>query len=343
LFDFVHQWRKFMLYRKIGNTELNASVIAIGTWVMGGWMWGGAQEKESISAIHAAFDNGINFIDTAPVYGFGVSEEVVGKALRSRRDKVILATKCGLRWDIEKGDFHFNSTITGIKKEESDLNVYKYLGAESILQEVEWSLKRLQTDYIDLYQTHWQDSTTPIEETMSALMKLKEQGKIRAIGISNASVEQLQAYGPIDSDQEKFNMFHREIEKKGNVGYCMQHGIASLAYSPLAQGLLTGKISPERKFKEGDLRLADPLFAQDNLRKTIKFSESLVPLTEEYHCSLAQLASAWTFHHPGITHLLCGARTPAQAVENAGAGDIRLSEAAIAAIDQLFAKFFIKK
>lgn len=331
-----------MLYRKIGNTDIEASVIAIGTWVMGGWMWGGAQEQESISAIHAAFDNGINFIDTAPVYGFGISETVVGKALKGRRDSIILATKCGLRWDIEKGDFHFNSTAEGVTKDESDIKVYKYLGAESIIQEVEWSLKRLQTDYIDLYQTHWQDSTTPIDETMEALLKLKEQGKIRAIGVSNATVAQMQAYGQIDADQEKFNMFHRGMETAGNVVYCLEHNLAFLAYSPLALGLLTGKISPERKFNPGDLRLTNPLFAQDNLRKVKKFSELLAPLTEEYRCTLAQLASAWTFQHKGITHLLCGARNAAQAIENAGAGDIHLSPAALKTIDEHFEKLFTK-
>ncbi len=331
-----------MLYRKIGNSELNASVIALGTWVMGGWMWGGAQEQESISAIHAGLDAGINFLDTAPIYGFGISEQIIGKALKGRRDKVILATKCGMRWDIEKGDFAFMSNRTGVTRNESDMKIYKYLGSESIMLEVERSLKNLETDYIDLYQTHWQDSTTPIEETMTALSKLKEQGKIREIGVSNATVEQMKIYGAIVSDQEKYNMFMRKKEEQGNVSYCLENTIAFLAYSPLAQGLLTGKITPDRKFNEGDVRISNPLFSPENLVKVNKFCGELKPLTEEHSCTVGQLCSAWTFSRPGITHLLCGARTPDQAVENAMAGDITLSAADIASIDALFGKWFGK-
>jgi len=186
-----------MLYRKLGLADLNASVIALGTWIMGGWMWGGSDEMESIAAVHARFDYGVNLIDTAPMYGFGRSEEVVGKAIKDRRDKVILATKCGLVWEEEKGDFFFYADESGKTNDATKKKVYKYLNPKSIEKEIEASLRRLQTDYIDLYQTHKQDSTTPIEDTMAMLLKLKDQGKIRAIGVSSATPKQMKQYRAI--------------------------------------------------------------------------------------------------------------------------------------------------
>lgn len=329
-----------MIYRKLGNSGIEASVIALGTWVMGGWMWGGAEEKESINAIDASLDNGVNLLDTAPIYGFGYSEEVVGKAIKGKRSKVVLATKCGLRWNLEKGDFYFYSTEKTVVKDSTQTKVYKYLGPESIKEEVEASLKRLQTDYIDLYQTHWQESTTPIEDTMAALLKLKDEGKIRAIGVSNATVEQMKKYGAIDSDQEKYHMLARKIEEQGNVAYCVENNIAILAYSPLAQGLLTGKISIDRKFNEGDVRLNNPLFAEENLIKINKMLDEFRPIAENYNATLGQLVSAWTFNRKGITHLLCGARNGEQAIENAKAADISLTGNDIQTIDKIFLKYF---
>lgn len=331
-----------MLYRELGKSGIKASVIALGTWVMGGWMWGGCEEKESIEAIHASIDNGVNLIDTAPIYGFGYSEEVVGKAIKNRRDKVILATKCGLRWDTDKGEFFFYTTEKGIATENtpSAKKIYKYLSPESIRYEIEQSLKRLQTDYIDLYQTHWQDSTTPIEETMSELLKLKDEGKIRAIGVSNANVEQLKRYGQIDSDQEKYNMLDRKIEKQGNIDYCYENNIAILAYSPLAQGLLTGKIKPERKYNEGDLRNNNPLFSPGSIEKINTMLNEFRPIADKYSATIGQLISAWTFNRKGITHLLCGARNADQAIENAKAGFINLKKDDIETIDSIYLKYF---
>ncbi|MGD8780457.1 MAG: aldo/keto reductase [Ignavibacteria bacterium] len=329
-----------MLKREIRKTGMNASVIALGTWVTGGWMWGGADEKESIDAIHAGLDAGINFIDTAPIYGFGYSEEVVGKAVKDRRDKVIIATKCGLVWDKEKGQFYFNSDDLSVTEGESKRKVYKYLGAESIREEVEKSLKRLQTDYIDLYQTHWQVPTTPIEETMSALTKLKEEGKIRAIGVSNATVEQMKQYGDIDSDQEKYNMLARKIEAEGNTSYCAKNNIALLAYSPIAQGLLTGKITADRKFGEGDVRNNKPMFQKEFIEKVNRMLGEFKPLAEKYNANLGQLSLAWTFKQKGITHLLCGARNKEQAIENAKAGKIDLVQDDLDFIDSVYKKYF---
>lgn len=329
-----------MLYRKIGLADLNASVIALGTWVMGGWMWGGSDEMESIAAVHASIDHGVNLIDTAPIYGFGKSEEVIGKAIKDRRDKVILATKCGLVWWEEKGDFFFYTDDSGKIQNDSKMKVYKYLNPKSIEKEIEASLRRLQTDYIDLYQTHKQDSTTPIDDTMAMLLKLKDQGKIRAIGVSSATTDQMKQYGVIASDQEKFNMLERDIEKNGNTFYCNDNQMALLAYSSLAQGLLTGKISPDYKFGKGDVRIENPLFEKSNIDKVNSMLKEFNPIAEKYNITLAQLVLAWTFKQYGITHLLCGARNAKQAVENAEAGNIDLHYTDINKIDEIYSNYF---
>lgn len=329
-----------MLYRKLGNSGIEASVIALGTWAIGGWMWGGNDEEESIKAIDASIDNGINLIDTAPVYGFGLSEEIVGKAIKNKRDKVVLATKCGLRWDLEKGEFHFYSDEKTVIKDSSKMKVYKYLHPDSIKEEIERSLKRLQTDYIDLYQTHWQDSTTPIEDTMAVLLKLKEEGKIRSIGVSNANIEQMKRYGNIDTDQEKYNMLQRKVEELGNTDYCYENNIAFLAYSPLAQGVLTGKINSDRKYNEGDVRLNHPLYQKENLDKINKMLKEFTPIAEKHNATLGQLISAWTFNRRGVTHLLIGARNAEQAIENAGAGSIELKSEDIELIDKVYSNYF---
>jgi len=222
------------------------------------------------------------------------------------------------------------------------MKIYKYLHPESIRYEIEQSLRRLQTDYIDLYQTHWQDSTTPIEDTMAELTKLKDEGKIRAIGVSNATVEQIKKYGAIDSDQEKFNMLHRKIGEQGNLDYCHENNIALLAYSPLSQGLLTGKISPERKYNEGDLRRNNPLFTPENINKVNSMLKELEPIAEAHKVSVAQLICGWTFNRKGITHLLCGARNRQQVIENAGAGSFQLSQEDINKINSVYSKYFEK-
>ena len=260
-----------MRYRPLGQSGLEASALAFGAWAVGGWFWGGADEQDSIKAIRKALDVGITLIDTAPAYGLGHSEEIVGKAIKGRRDEVILATKCGLVWHTDKGT-HF--------LDESGKPIHKYLGAESIRYEVEQSLHRLQTDVIDLYQTHWQDATTPIEETMRTLLDLKQEGKIRAIGVSNATIGQMDDYrtiGPLDSDQEKNSMLDREIDSE-QLPYCEGNDIAVLAYSPLAQGLLTGKVAAGRGLSKGDLRSEDPRFSVENRKKVLAFLEELHPI-----------------------------------------------------------------
>jgi methylglyoxal reductase len=288
-------------------------------------MWGGADEKLAIAAIQAALDEGINLLDTAPIYGYGRSEELIGRALEGRRDRAVVATKCGMIWDREEGEFYFFADEKGIQSRASEKKVYKNLRPASIRDEVEKSLKRLQTDRIDLYQTHWQDKTTPIADTMAELMKLKAEGKIRAIGVSNATVDHIKQYGPIDSDQEKFSMLDRNLATGGQLEFCRQNNISVLAYSPLANGLLTGKIPPERKFNPGDLRAANLRFRKENIAKINAKLAELQPIADAHQASLAQIVIAWTLSQPGVTCVLCGARDAAQARENAAAGKIKLA------------------
>jgi aryl-alcohol dehydrogenase-like predicted oxidoreductase len=314
-----------MLYRELGSSGIDVSAVGFGAWAIGGWMWGGADEDQAIAAIHAAIDHGINLVDTAPIYGYGRSEEIVGRAIRGRRDKVVLATKCGMIWDREEGEFFFHGNQEGISFRASEKKIYKCLRPDSIRAELERSLTRLGTTHVDLYQTHWQESTTPIADTMAALLKLKEQGKIRAIGVSNASLDQLQAYGAIDSDQEKYSMLDRELETNGTLEYCRRQKIAVLAYSPLANGLLTGKIRPDRQFGSGDLRKGNRRFTPANITRVNDLLEQLRPMAERHQATVSQLVIAWTAMRPGMTCVLCGARDPQQAIENAAAGGVTLS------------------
>lgn len=319
-----------MQMRPLGASGIEASVVGIGTWVMGGWMWGGADEGESIGALHAAIDSGINLIDTAPIYGFGHSESVVGKAIVDRRDKVVLATKCGMVINAPGGRSVGRSTAAG-PSEAGHLEIKIWNNPESIRQEVELSLKRLQTDYIDLYQTHWQEEETPIEDTMGVLMELKEEGKIRAIGVCNASPEVMDRYaavGQLDSDQEQYSMIHRKMEGDGEsadqLGYCDGKGMAVLGYSSLVLGLLTGKVGPDRVFGESDLRSKQKRFRRANRQKVAGLLGRFEPVAEKHGCTMAQLVIAWTVSQRGLTHALVGARTAEQAMENAAAGGIGL-------------------
>jgi methylglyoxal reductase len=314
-----------LLERQIGASGITASAVGLGTWAIGGWMWGGTDEAESVAAIHAAIDAGITLIDTAPAYGMGRSEEIVGKAIAGRRDEVVLATKCGLVWHTDQGRHFFD---------QAGKPVHRYLGPESIAHEVDQSLKRLRTDTIDLYITHWQDPTTPIAETMGALEALRKAGKIRAIGASNASAADLEAYlaaGRLDAIQEQYSMVHRDIEAE-LVPLCLEHGVSILSYSSLALGLLTGKIGPDRQFSGDDLRKADPRFSVENRSRAAAFAQELAPIARAHGASVAELVIAWTLSRPGITFALCGARNPDQSRQNARAGSLVLGDTEIGTI-----------
>ncbi len=276
--------------------------------------------QKSVRSIQASLDAGVNFMDTAPAYGLGISERIVGEAIRGRRDKVILATKCGLVWHAAKGTFFVD---------QNGSRIHRYLGAESIRYEVEQSLRRLGTDYIDLYQTHWQDSTTPIEETMSTLLDLKKQGKIRAIGVSNCTVDQVRQYrsiGPVDAAQEQYSLLRRELERE-YLPYCARNHMAVLAYSPLANGLLTGKIDAEHVFPEDDLRSHSPMFSRESRVRVGEMLDRVRPIARKYSFTDGQLAISWALAQPGITHALVGARDEDQAAENAAAGSVLLAAA----------------
>jgi aryl-alcohol dehydrogenase-like predicted oxidoreductase len=313
-----------MELRQLGQTSLKVTPIIFGAWAIGGWMWGGSNEKEAIAAIQASLDQGINAIDTAAIYGMGYSEEIVAKAIQGRRDQVVIATKCGMRWDSEEGadpwpqqDLNGHSVI-----------IRKNSKPNSMMYECEQSLKRLKTDYIDLYQIHWPDPTTPIEESWSAMAKLKEQGKVRAIGVSNYSLTQLeQAHSlyPVDSIQPPYSLVRRAIEKD-ILPFAVRHHIGVIVYSPLERGLLTGKISPGYQFPKGDHRALSPIFSSENRNKIHKALEKIHPIADKHGASLAQLMINCTFHMAGITAAIVGARNAAQALENARAMQLQLSE-----------------
>ncbi len=255
----------------------------------------------------------------------GLAETIVGKAIAGRRDKVVLVTKCGLVWHVNEGAYFFH---------QDGKPVHRYLGAASIRHEVEESLKRLGTDYIDHYVTHWQDATTPIAETVETLVRLKDEGKIRSIGASNVSPEDLVAYiatGALDAIQEEYSMVRRDIETT-LLPLCRTSAVSVLSYSSLALGLLSGKVGPERVFAGDDQRKGNPRFSQANREKIARLTRGLEPVAEAHGASIAQVVIAWTIAQPGITFSLCGARDPAQAVENAAAARLRLAENELALI-----------
>jgi aryl-alcohol dehydrogenase-like predicted oxidoreductase len=278
----------------IGNTGMVASRIALGTWAIGGWMWGGSDARSAIQAIEAAVDHGITLIDTAPVYGFGQSEEIVGRALEAggRRDRVLIATKCGLEWRQEK--------------------VFRNAAPSRIQQEVEDSLRRLRTDRIDLYQVHWPDPLVPFAETAGALARLRDQGKIRAIGVSNFSPAQMEMFrqvAPLHATQPPYNLFERAIESDV-LPYAERSGLVVLAYGALCRGLLSGKISATTSFQGDDLRQTDPKFHQPRLNQYLAAVSELERLARErFGKSVLALAIRWILDQ-GPTIALWGARRP---------------------------------
>lgn len=310
----------------LGQSGISCEAVGLGTWAMGGWMWGGQDDTAAIEAIRASLDAGVTLIDTAPAYGLGHAERLVGAALEGRRDDAVIATKCGLVWNTTRGTHFFD---------EEGRPVHRYLGPESIRLELEESLRRLRTDRIDLYITHWQDATTPVADTMGALLDLKRQGKIRAIGVSNVDAPTLREYlkhGPVDAIQERYSLLDREIESD-LVPLCRTHGVTVLGYSSLAMGLLAGPIDPARRFTGDDQRATNPRFSPSNRAALQAFFEELTPVRDAVGCSFSQLLIAWTFEHGQVDVALCGARNARQAVDNADAGKVTLTDEQIAAID----------
>ena len=297
----------------LGTSDIKISPIIMGTWQAGKDMWVGIDDAQSTKAIKAACDAGITTFDTAEVYGNGHSERIVGNALYDVRDRVVIATKV------------FSNHL-------------KY---NQVIDACHGSLKNLKTDYIDLYQIHWPPGSfgakkVPLEETMRAMADLKAQGKIRAIGVSNFSRSQLEeaaTFGRIDSLQPPYSLFWRKVETDA-LPYCRENNITVLAYSSMAQGLLTGKFGPDHTFAKGDHRFRNKLFQPENYRRVRKALEKLDPIAAANHITLGQLALAWIISQPGVC-AIAGARNPEQAVQNAAAANVRLSDTDLAAVDDI--------
>ncbi|PIF71350.1 aldo/keto reductase [Flavobacterium sp. 2] len=326
-----------MEYRKLGNSELELSTITYGAFAIGGNMWGGNEKKDSIDSVRASIDHGVTTIDTAPFYGFGLSEEMIGEAIKSYdRSKVQLLTKFGLVWDGSnngKGDFFFDADDNGKK-----VPIYKYSSKNNVIKEIEESLKRLQTDYIDLLQIHWPDSTTPISETMEAVEILLQQGKIRAFGVSNYAVSQIQEAQKtvqIASNQVAYSMLNKSIETD-LLPFTIAENIGIIAYSPMERGLLTGKYFTDGKLKENDHR--NGYFGKFDLQQVKTLVEELSSLANSKHISISQLVLRWTTLQKGISIVLAGARNAEQAISNAKAMDFDLSVSELEFINQAISK-----
>jgi aryl-alcohol dehydrogenase-like predicted oxidoreductase len=301
----------------IPATQLTVSRVALGTWAMGGWMWGGTDESQSIATIKAALEQGINLIDTAPVYGFGVSEELVGKALTGVRSSAIIATKVGLEW--------------------RDGKVYRNATRRRIMAEIQDSLRRLRTDYIDIYQVHWPDPLVPMEETAGAMLELYEQGTIRAIGVSNFSVAQLQLFrqvAPVHVLQAPYNLFERGIED-GILPYCVANDIATFGYGALCRGLLSGRMRPDSSFEGDDLRRIDPKFQPPRFAQYLDAVGQLDQLAQrQFQRRVIALAVRWMLDQ-GISVALWGGRHPDQVQAALGVNGWSLDTATRSKIDRI--------
>jgi aryl-alcohol dehydrogenase-like predicted oxidoreductase len=314
-----------MKLKTLGTSDLKASVIGIGTWAIAGDYWGESDDAESVKAIQAGIDFGINLIDTAPAYGDGYSEELVGKAIKGRRDGLIIATKVGILRD---GQEFINC-----------------LKPESIYKEIDNSLRRLGVDCIDLYQIHWPDPATPFEDTMPALIKLYEQGKFRCLGVSNFSeeqIEQVSKYLKIVSQQLSYSILERETEKS-MLPYCIKKGMGIITYGSLGAGVLSGKYKKDHQFKAGDRRKEFyPYFENDRFDCIQELLKTLRMIAEKYGKPVSHVAINWVWKHEGVTSALVGVRNRQQAEENAKAGYWELSMEEMDLIDNAYQKYILK-
>jgi methylglyoxal reductase len=309
--------------RRLGGTDLELSVIGLGTWVFGG-RWGGADDEDSVAACHAALDAGVNWIDTADIYGQHRAERIVGRVLKERRDEVIVATKCGVAWTMEP-----------------EFRIWREASADYIRGAVDRNLEALGIDVIDLYQVHWPVKSVPAEETMGAMLELKQAGKIRAIGVSNYDADDLAAAGaagPLDSFQVGYHLMRREIEA-AELPWCAANGVGVLAYGPLAHGLLTGKMNAATTFPPNDWRRDSELFADDAFAERVAVVEELTRVADEAGRpgGVAELAVAWVLRRPEVASAIIGARDAAQATTNAALAGRPLSDDESAAIDDVLA------
>lgn len=313
-----------MEYTTIPGLDMQVTRVALGTWAIGGWMWGGTDEAESIRAIHAAIDKGVNIIDTAPVYGFGRSEEIVGKAVDQHggRDKLALATKTALEWDDAKKQVWRNSSEERIRKE------------------IEDSLRRLKTDYIDIYQVHWPDPMVPFEAVGETMARLKQEGKIRAAGVSNYTPEQMDAFSAavaLSVCQPPYNIFEREIEKD-ILPYCQTNNVATLTYGALCRGLLSGRMTRDRVFQGDDLRNVDPKFQQPRYDQYLNAVSRLTDFVKERHGKEVLPLAVRFVLDKGASVALWGARRPDNMDPLPDVFGWKLSDADMAEIDTILAE-----
>lgn len=321
-----------MEFRQLGTSEVEVSAITFGAWAIGGFMWGRLDDGNAIRAIQTSIDAGVTSIDTAPIYGCGHSEDLVGRAIRGRRDKVQILTKFGLRWDGQGTHVFEMPDPTG-----RTVRVSKSAKRPQVIEECEQSLRRLGVDYLDLYQHHRPDENTPIEESMEAAARLLEQGKVRAVGVSNYSIEQMDRARRVvnlASTQPPYNMVSREIESE-IIPYCLAHKVGVIVYSPLQRGLLTGKYKPDVKFPESDHRAKNPYFRPENIRRVNAFLEEIRPIADAHRATLGQLVINWTLRQKGVTAALVGARDSEQAAENAQATAFTLTADELQRINEL--------
>ena len=322
-----------MKQQQLGKDGPELTEIGLGAWAIGGpwqWGWGPQDDRDSITTIQKALELGVNWIDTAPVYGLGHSEEVVAQAVAGKRHQVFIATKCGLVWD-DRGRIRNNNR------------------PESIRRECEASLKRLNTDYIDLYQIHWPDPDTPVEDSWGEMVRLKEEGKVRYIGVSNFGVELLEkceAIYHVNSLQPPYSLVHRlrypEVEQE-ILPWCQRHGVGVIVYSPLQNGLLTGKFSRERleQLPPDDWRRRSEFFQEPFFSQILEFVAALKPIAKKYGKTLTELAIAWVLQNPAVTAAIVGARRPDQVVEQVGASGWRLDADDMQTIESLSREIFL--
>lgn len=324
-----------MRFKRVGVIPDDISAVGFGCWATGGGdIWNDTTDQDSIKAIQMAIDLGVNFFDVAPVYGFGHAETVLGQALGGRRLEVLIASKCGLVWDDSK-------------------NVTLNLSPESLFQEIDDSLRRLNTDYIDIYQMHWPDPDTPIEVTMGALEKIKDSGKIRHIGVSNFSLELTKAaaaVGEIASHQGLYNMLERNPTSYHNIPlsyrtedeilpYCQENGIAFLPYSPLFQGLLTGKFKPSDNFDDQDVRSENPKLSGESFSTYFEIAEKLKGFAREIGKPLTQVVINWLIEQDAVTSVICGAQNVDHVEENVGSVDWALTQEIMERIEAILAPY----
>ncbi len=311
--------------RRLGSTDLELSVIGLGTWVFGG-RWGGSDDADSLAACHAAVDAGVNWIDTADIYGQHRAERIVGRFLAERGDEVIVATKCGVAWEFEP-----------------EFRIWREAGGDYIRAAVDRNLAALGIERIDLYQVHWPVPSTPAADTMGAMADLRDQGKIGAIGVSNYDIDDLRAAWdaqPFDSLQVGYHVMRREIERE-ELPWCADRGVGVLAYGPLAHGLLTGKMDASTTFRDDDWRAQSEFFADEAFPQRVEVARRLAAVADDAGRpgGLAELAVMWTLRRPEVTSAIVGARDARQATANAALAGRPVSDDEAAAIDAVLGEF----